>query len=366
MKDNKFFTLYGIITAIAVLGSGFFFFKSWSGDKKQFAEYQETADKVGFLKKNKLFPNSANLEDKKAQVAEYLEKSEALRKKLIEAQRDLKDIPQQDFPNILLSTFNKTSDTAKSKGVTLPENFYLGMEIYKDGLPLTPAVPVLEWQLDGINTFVNILLESGISAIEKLDRERLDVELRDTEKDKEKNRGNNSNSAGSGGKGADIAYEPEAVIDAHRFTITFESEHEAFVAALNKISNDPSFFYWVRAMRVENEKKEGPLRGEAFVPEPAPLLNEGAAAPAAAPEPAPEEVVDPAAAPEEGAPVGEVPEELVDEIAAIEDVAVFNPAMIDVREIFGTEKIKAQLIVDIVRFKAKEETKEGEGQERGR
>lgn len=353
MKDNKFFAVYGTITAIGILASGFFLFKGWSDYKEQLAEYEKTAGDVLALKKKKLFPNSANLEKKKAQVAEYVSKSEELRDKLLASQRELKSIKQEDFPNILLQTYQKTADYAKSKNIALPENFYFGMELYKDTIPLTPAISLLEWQLDGINTFTNILLESGVTSIDKIERERMDVETKKAADDNDRGSQRNSDAPAGDPRSLDIPYEPDAVLDAYRFELTLTADHSAFVEALNRISNDPNFFYWVRFMRVENQEKQGPARDEVFtiraVDEGLDVVFPPEAAPVVEPTPEPSVELDPAV------PTGDAPEASVPASAAVADVvAPVEVAMFDVREIFGTEKIKAVLAVDIVRFKAPE------------
>jgi hypothetical protein len=360
MKENKFFAVFGSIMAVGVIGLGFFLFKGWSDYKKQRAEYQETTDSVLLLKKKKLFPNAPHLELKKQQVADYVAKAEALQAKLLATQADLKPVRQEDFPNILLKTYEKTADFAKSKGIGLPENFYFGMEIYKDGRPPEQAVSLLEWQLDAINTLTNTLIEAGVSSVDTVKREPSALESKGSaDEDSGKNargKNNNKNAPGKNEIAGGVPYNPEAVMDAYRVEIITTGRYEALVEALNSISNNSNFFYWVRYMRVENEKKESPRRDDVFSP--APVAGQLIPPPPVAvvepePEPEPEAVpVDEGAAPVDPA-AGDPAAVVVEQPAFVAPVAApqFELAMMDVREIFGTEQTKAHLVIDLIRFK---------------
>jgi len=326
MKDTKFSAIFGGIMAAGVLGFGYLAFSSWSSLKNATKEYASTGKAVTALRSSKLFPDDSNLAAKIEKVDAYEASVDALQAKLVASQRALKEVPQQDFPRILLAAYDQTAAAAAAAMVTLPDNFYFGMEVYKNGLPPAAACSMLEWQLDGIRFLTNILIDERIDSLDRITRETLPVESADAGKETAEKGGKTASPPVRRTAGDDVAYEPGRVMETTRFTIDFTADHAAFERVLNRISNEKSFFYWTRSLRVENEKKEGPPKGQPFAPIPVPT--DPAADPVAPADPA---AADPAAA-EELKPL----------------------AMIDVREILGTEKVRASLVIDLVRFKGQD------------
>jgi hypothetical protein len=352
MKDNKFPAVFGGLMAVGVIGFGYFAFSSWSSLKKATTDYKKTSQQVTGLRQSKLFPDDSNLAAKIEQVDAYKASVDALQDKLVASQRALKDIKQQDFPKILLSAYEKTSAAASEAKITLPENFYFGMEVYKNGLPPAVACSLLEWELDGINFLTSILIDEGIISLDSITRDLTPVESADYGKETPgNNRGGNANASPRMSSGADgeVAYDPERVLDTYRFALTLTADHSAWERVLSRISNEKSFFYWIRYMRVENEKKEGPAKGELFTP--IAVETPFAPAPEIAPEP-PAPSDDPAADAD--------PAAVTDPAGPAVEAAPQAQAMIDVREILGTEKIRASLVIDLVRFKPKDGSSEGE------
>ena len=348
MKDNKFPAVFGGLMAVGVLGLGYFAFSSWSSLKKATTDYTNTSNLVTQLRKSKLFPNDVNLAGKIEQVDAYEASVDALQEKLVTSQRALKAVPQQEFPKILLSTYEKTSAAAAAAKVTLPDNFYFGMEVYKNGLPPEVACSLLEWQLDGISFLTNILIDEGVESLDSMTRQLTPVESPDYKEEPDPRAQGGKKTAPVRMKlGEDeLVYEPDRVMDGYRFSLTFTSDHGAWEKVLSRITNEKSFFYWIRDLRVENERKEGPAKGQPFTPIPVddPL--------AAAPEVAPEPVAEPA--PTSGDPAVAEPTAAIDAPAPAFEAAPVTQAMIDVREILGTEKVRAHLVIDLVRFKAKD------------
>jgi hypothetical protein len=107
----------------------------------------------------------------------------------------------------------------------------------------------------------------------------------------------------------------------------------------NLVSNNEEYFFWVRWAKIANETPKGPDRNLTFAPIPVgddPLVDGGVPAP-------PETEAPPADPPAEGDPA-----------AAAEPVVPFvevAPAMIDVFPILGTERLRADVVIDIVRFR---------------
>ena len=104
------------------------------------------------------------------------------------------------------------------------------------------------------------------------------------------------------------------VMSTYRFMAKVSGSYESLTALLNKIAADEEFFMWLRQVRIENEQKSSP-----------PIPNDL---------PKTIKVSKPGAEANDNGDILEV------------DVEV------DAEVIFGNEKMKAVLVIDLVRFKA--------------
>ncbi len=353
MKDKKFQVVFGSIMGVGVLGLGYFLFAGWSTNKKLGAEYVETDQNVLSLQKKKLYPNGPNLEKKKEAVAEYVAKVSALQDKVARAQRDLKPVSQQQFPNIISAKYNEVVALAKERGVSLPENFYFGMEVYKNALPKPHACSILEWELDAIHFLVSMFIEAGVESIGALTRETLPQEAADYDAEKAKEELEKSLTTP---KGPDVEYQPGRVMETLGFTIKVAGTHDAIQRALTGMANASEYFYWPRQFRIENARKDGPLKGEVFVPR-ALRIEDLAPEPEPEPEPTTPDATDP---PSDDGTTGDAEAALPDPIDDI-GAEIAEPAMIDARTIFGDELIHLELDIDLVRFKAPDAPAPDEG-----
>ena len=103
------------------------------------------------------------------------------------------------------------------------------------------------------------------------------------------------------------------VMSTYRFTSKVTASYESLNTLLNSIASDENFFMWLRRVRIENERKLSPP-----IPNDLPKMIK---------------VTKPGAVANEKGEVAEV------------DVEV------DAEVIFGNEKMKAVLVIDLVRFK---------------
>ena len=101
-------------------------------------------------------------------------------------------------------------------------------------------------------------------------------------------------------------------METYRFTSEITASYEALTALLNGIAADKNYFLWLRKIRIENEKQISPREGE---------FQGG-------------EKVQGVSADQEG-----------------------NVPTIDAKVLFGDEKMKARLFIDVVRFTKELEVK---------
>ncbi len=144
----------------------------------------------------------------------------------------------------------------------------MGMGTYLSNYPETSAAPRLSAWLDGIHSFINILISSGVSEINVITRPELAFEKgTDAPKPEEKPKAAAKPAATSKGKKNEpaapvILLEEKAVLDRYPFDVTFTSTNRAFNDVLTKLANTssstkPPSFFNIRVLRVENEQKLG-------------------------------------------------------------------------------------------------------------
>ena len=108
------------------------------------------------------------------------------------------------------------------------------MGTYQTQLPRPGATGILAYELEAIQHILKIIIDNGATEIYSLDREQTAVEL-----------------------GQPDPEQSERVVK-YTFQVSFETTHQGFQDFLNKVSNDDSYFFIVRVLRVDNEEKQGP------------------------------------------------------------------------------------------------------------
>ncbi len=326
IKQNRFLAGYIGVMTLGTIGLGFYLFTGWKGAKAASESYQETARNVDMLERRPIFPSEENLEAKRRQVAAYGTAVDQLQEQLTRGQRAIKPgLKEQDFRKIMNGEVEAVAAMAASKGMRLPEEFRFGLDAYTEGKPINPrAVPLLEWELDAMKQFVNLAAAAGIDSIEDFRRDEFPQEDRNWKSEKEiaeaaaeEAAANPRRRARRAPRGAAKKPQPKAgsdnpmataseVMETYRFTALVKGSHDSLSDLLTRMANDETFFVWLRQLRVENEVKESPREGDVPDPEPVPDVDPG------------EDGVGP---------------------------------MIDATLLFGAEKVYAELVIDMVRFK---------------
>ena len=334
IKENRFYACYAAMMLAGVLALGFWVYKGWSNYGEELEKYERADRNVTLLASGSLFPNQKNLDEKKVRVASFKAAVDTLQAEVQKSQRDLKrGYTEQQFRNQRNTDTKALSEFASESNMSLPENFALGFDPYNKGKSVeSHAVSILEWQFDGIKRFVEIAAESGLDSIDEFKRdeiaqERADWKAEETSPPKGRKpprrpaRKPTSRNR-RGGRVPPGAFEgpksPMAtaakVMSTYRFTAKVTGSYEALTETLNKIAAEENYYMWLRRLRIENQKKD-----KKELPTNLPrTIN----------------IPKPGAEPDQNG-----------EIAGV-DVEV------DAEVIFGNEKMKAILVIDLVRFKA--------------
>ena len=168
IKDNKFLAGFAGFTAVAALALIYFLVTGWMSYTESYEEYQDLAAQNDTLAKRKVYPQKENLDAEKARVADFGSKVDDLQQRLVSGQKPIEDIDVDRFPVLLKNAYDEVVAKAAAANFEIPEDFYFGMGIYKEGVPEKGAVDELGYQLSAIHHLTNLLIESGASGIDGL------------------------------------------------------------------------------------------------------------------------------------------------------------------------------------------------------
>jgi hypothetical protein len=306
-QENKFLGTYLVVVALLVIGLGAFLFISKSGYAEALTTYESTRKKVENLKTQPLYPDDKNLKLKEAAVKEYNEEAKELHKLLAASYppKLREGVSPSDVQDSLKSRILKLQELAAQRSVSLPPDFPLGMETYRNKAPREDAAAILDYQLAAIDYLATMAINSGITSIDGLDRQVIPIEEGKKEEPKPEPTKKKKSKKKTAAKPKKV--EPPKVLDRYPLTFAFTGRQGSVMNFFREISNTPAntFFYELKVARVESGVKEGPTRGAVEIKE-----------------------VDAS--------------ELIDENAV--------PAMQDAQTILGNDLIKVSAVIDIIRF----------------
>ena len=265
-KQNTFLTGYFAILAVGAAGLGYLAWSSWSGTSEAEETYKTKKTRLGALQKAPVFPKQENVDAKKKQVDAFVSKVAELNTSLRALQAPLAlDMNNSAFQSKLQKTRDAVVTDAKNAGMTLPETFDLGFGTYLSKFPETKAVPRLNAWMEGIQSFFDILITSGVKEIDSISRPELDFEKNEeaappTAKPAAKP------ATSSGSKKAEAApvvvLDEKLVLERYPFNITFTCSNRVLNDVLTALANNAPaskspYFFNIRALRIENDQKTG-------------------------------------------------------------------------------------------------------------
>lgn len=223
-----------MVMLVLVGGSGFFFFKAYTAYSANNQQHQMLTGKLRKLENYEIYPDTQNVEAMEVAIDAYETEVNKLHEQLKAFQTPLKQIPARQFPQDLKRTVEEFRDYRVKNRVVTPEPFYLGFDKYEFNEPVPGATGILQYQLEATNHLVHLAIDNGADVIYSLTREETAVE-----------------------RGEEDPELTQRVVK-YPVTFAFRTTHEGFREFLNKVSNGTDYFYLVRVLRIDNEKKEGP------------------------------------------------------------------------------------------------------------
>jgi hypothetical protein len=338
IKQNNFLATFGGIMLAGILGLGFFAISNWKGYSAAIEKFDDTRSKLESLESSPLHPNPENLQKVKTEVDAYEKAVNELYAKLKEEQPPLPtEVSVTEFGQKIQDRLNPFMDKAKGLNITVGDSFYMGMDKYRGQQPPDDEeiLSKLEWSLGGIANLVNLTVDSGIESIDEFRRYEEPWENPNAKPavaapaPRSRDRGRRTPAAApvsSLSKMADVT-------EASRVRMRLTGSPDAISQFFNLVSNDEEYFYWTRWSKVSNEVAKGPDRGRVYSPVPVgddPVADGDV----------PAELTPPVAPAADGDPA----------VAVVPEVET-APAMIDVFPILGTERVRVDVVIDIVRFR---------------
>jgi hypothetical protein len=252
-KHNPFLGTLVSVAALVLLVGGYFVFSQASRLDEEQTAFEEKKMQLARLQGSKPFPDQANVESTEKEAGE----AQALLEKIAKSfQVETPPDGPQAFQDMLSTMVKEISEAAAAKGVTLPEDFYLGFETYKTQPPPPGATAQLALQLRSINAVAKTLIDSKVGALGSITRAPLPGETAPltsdaAEEDNSKKRAKKKDDEPS------FAMAP--------FDVNFTADQQSFRLAFNRLLDiSPPIF--VRLVAVANSQPVAPAKAAAEEP----------------------------------------------------------------------------------------------------
>lgn len=319
MNSKVWLTVYGIVAAVVIGGSGFYAFSSHGKYTQAMSGWESTVAGIESLERRVPYPNKENAEEYGKKVDEYKASVKALSETLKTFQRPLNTtLINTDFLQLVKKRVEEFRAASAGKFEIATEgDFHLGFDSYANSVPAPELVPILDYELEAIDHLLRKLVESGATSMKRLERDEIP------------------------GEGANQQAQESSVVHKYPVRVQFTAPYAAVQKVVNDLANDRKFFYIVRVIKVRNQMQEGPVK---LTPE------TGTGGFITYQNPVTKEVASPEKLTEWGR--GTAPDAEVDAKAR---EAGFVRAEQDARVLMGLEQLEVFMVVDIARFLSPEE-----------
>jgi len=242
--ENKFLIGYGAVLLIAAGALGFLLVKEKGRYETARQEYDQKVAAYNRLRSSPLALTKENLVKLQGQTQVVTDTAVALREKLASETLPLEEIAPSQFQEVLRNTVSAIERKAAGAGVKLPDNFYLGLERYRNEPPRTEAAGPLLRQLKTIDLACNTLIDSKVTAIETINRTPLPIESASPRE-----------TAAPARRGQPTGAKPEEtpLVSKYPFEIRFTGYQSEVRKALNSLAANDKQFLVIRPLLIQNE-----------------------------------------------------------------------------------------------------------------
>ncbi len=273
IKQNRFLAGFLGIVGLGVLAFGALFYLSWKSYKASDLSYKREANVLSNLERQDIFPNDENLRAVTAAVADYEAAALELQAEAATHQQPLKEgLTEPEFREQMNVLSEAVNAAAQQGGLSLPDDFALGMESYKAGASINShAIPLLEWEMQAINRLVTHAIDTGITAIDHHRRDPFAQEQPDWKPegsdDEDRDDDRFDDDGGDRLDSENPMSTASGVLSTFRCELTLAASYESLQSFLNAIAADDEYFMWPRRFRIENTIKSSPLESDLDKPQ---------------------------------------------------------------------------------------------------
>ncbi|MFN0128760.1 MAG: Amuc_1100 family pilus-like protein [Verrucomicrobiales bacterium] len=265
LKQNKFLSTYLAVVVLGALGLGFLLYSSLKANKAAAEAHQSERNAVTALQQKPLFPSQENLKKRQEQVQGLGASVNELQLALRAAQPALDTEASSDkFQSALtdtLSALKNQAELTKLNSRAGPD-FDLGFGKYLANLPPRQAVPDLLFQLGALDAIVRTMLTDRVASIDDIVRSELDVEsARPDAAADAKTPAGRAAAKKPAAAGPAPALAEELVLKRYPMQVRFTGSPRSVQEVLNHLAASKDYFYAIRSLRIENERKAGPPKG---------------------------------------------------------------------------------------------------------
>ena len=272
LKKNKFLTTYlGVLVGGALI-LGWFLWSSYSKHKSAREEYDSTLGAVRRSKAARFIrtQRTSSPARPRSMATPPRSANSTTRSLLIKNRSTNRRTRRSSRTGSPKSS--RTSSCRRNSPSSAPDplpgaDFDLGMGRYLTEIPRRDTVPHLEFQLDGIKRLVDIMLTDRVASIDSITRQELPIE-NETPPPSAAAPSARQPARAAGGRtaarpaAAGPALPEDKVLKRYPFTVRMTGSARSIEDVMNHVASSKEHFFATRQLRVENEKKVGPPKGE--------------------------------------------------------------------------------------------------------
>jgi len=369
IRENKVLgTILIMIVVVAIVLAGLMV-QSWMSLSASQTELEEINGTLATIQKRPLYPSAENVEEKSGLVGGYADAVNLLGSTLLTLQEatPVKPLSETEFQAKLKNNINQIKDEAaksavKSGGMSLPPGeFDFGFN-YRSSLPRNAeAATELGHYLDAATAIMSLMVSAGAESVDSFQRSELAIEKGPPPppKPEPEKKSKASKKKSKSGTAPVKQVEVAKTVERRTVTVTATLDQGALQTIMNQLASvkDMPYYTVVRQLRVENTKQEGPLKNAlSVIPQDAAPVSEIPTPETTVPTPdastAPADAAAPAAGTATTAKPAVPPGPAPIVLPSSQPVTAPKPAPPDSQVVFGDEKLKVFMEIDIVRFVA--------------
>lgn len=247
-KKNTYLSTLATVTVLVCAVSAFFAVKMGGQTQNALRAYTSDSRTLTELYSAPIYPTE-EFADRKVEAVAAMERETA---NLASDLANRFEVPPggeaATFGQRVRSEYDRLRDLWEEAGMNVPDNFFLGLEVYRTQISAREAaVDELDYFLGMVTGLLETCIQSGITSLVRLSRPDLRGELGGQAAVDERSEGDGS---------------LQPLFHTYEVELEVVGPEDAVRALVNTIATSETHFMNIRALRLRNETQEGPSREE--------------------------------------------------------------------------------------------------------